>query len=135
MQSSRQIHLRSSRFAIEPGEDEEVNPGIYGRQISNWLAEQLPTSGWRVTGTIAEDFGRLVGVEHEKFRLYVACANGHDGELSWQVFAFAEGGGLRGMFAKPEKARIADRLLADVERILRSDPQTIDVRVEGGYGA
>ena len=135
MQSSRQIYVRSSRFSIEPDEDEEVNPGIYGRQFSNWLATELPAFGWRVTDTFPEDFGRLVEVEHPRFRVYVACGSGHDGEQSWQAFTFVEGGGLRGMFAKPEKTRIADQLLADVERALRSDPQTIDVRIESGYGA
>jgi len=135
MQSSRQIHVRSARFAIEPGEDTEVNPGIYGRQIAEWLAGQLSARGWHVTGTIAEDFGRLVGVKHQKFHAYVACANGHDGEQSWQVFTFVEGGGFRGMFAKAEKAEIANRLFDDVERILRADPPTIDVRIEGGYDA
>ena len=135
MQSSRQIHVRSSRFAIEPGEDKEVNPGIYGRQLSEWIAAQLPAFGWQVTDTFPEDFGRLVAVEHPKFRLYVACANGHEGEQSWQVFTFVEGGGFRGLFAKPEKARIADQLLTDVERALRSDPQTVSVRIESGYGA
>jgi hypothetical protein len=135
MQSSRQIHVQSSRFAIEPGEDEEVNPGIYGRQFSTWLAGELPAFGWLVKRTIAEDFGRLVEVEHQCFRVYVACANGHDGEQSWQAFTIVEGGGLRGIFANSTKCQIADQLLADVERALRSDPQTIDVRIEGGDGA
>ena len=135
MQSSRQIHVQSSRFAIEPGEDEEVNPGIYGRQFSSWLAGELPALGWRVKRTIAEDFGRLVEVEHQSFRVYVACANGYDGEQSWQAFTIVEGGGLRGLFANSAKGQIADQLLADVERALRADPQTIDVRMEGGDGA
>lgn len=96
MQSTRQIHVRSSRFAIEPGEDDETNPGIFGRAFAQWLAKHLPPLGWHVKGCIAEDFGRLVEVEDPKFRLFVACANGHDGEGSWQAFAFAEGGRASG---------------------------------------
>jgi hypothetical protein len=135
MQSSRQIHARSSRFAIEPGEDEETNPGIFGRAFAQWLATQLPTLGWRVKGCIAEDFGRLVEIEDSKFRLFVACANGHDGEDSWQAFTFAEGGGFLGMFAKSDKQRLADRLLDDVERVLRNDSTTLDIRLEGANDA
>jgi hypothetical protein len=74
-------------------------------------------------------------VEDPRFRLYVACANGHDGDDSWQAFTFAEGGGLLGMFAKTEKLQLADRLLADVERALRNDSNTRDVRLEGGNDA
>jgi len=130
MQSTRQIHAQSSRFAIEPGEDKETNPGIYGRALAQWLATQLPVFGWRVKGCIAEDFGWLVGVEDSKFRLFVACANGHDGADSWQAFTFVEGGGLLGVFARSEKQQLADRLLA-----LRSDSSTRDVRLEGGNDA
>jgi len=131
MQSTRQIHAHSSRFAIEPGEDGETNPGIYGRALAQWLATQLPTFGWRVKGCIAEDFGRLVEVEDPKFRLFVACASGHDGADSWQAFTFAEGGGILGAFAKSEKQRLADRLLSDVECALRNDSSTLNIRLEG----
>ena len=135
MQSTRQIHARSSRFAIEPGEDNETNPGIFGRALAQWLAVQLPAFGWRVKGCVAEDFGRLVEVEDPKFRLFVACASGHDGADSWQAFTFAEGGGLLGLLSKSEKQRLADRLLSDVERALRSDPSTQDIRLEGANDA
>jgi hypothetical protein len=134
MQSSRQIYVRSSRFAIEPGEDEQTNPGIYGRALSRWLAEQLPGLGWRVKGCIAEDFGRLVEVDHPKFRLFVACANGHEGDDSWQAFTFVEGGGVFGALAKTEKRQLADRLLRDVERALQADPETQALRADGGDG-
>jgi hypothetical protein len=103
MQSTLHIHARSSRFAIEPGEDEETNPGIYGRAFAQWLAGQLPAFGWRVKGCVAEDYGRLVEVENPRFHLYVACASGNEGVDSWQAFTFAEGGGLLGVFAKSEK--------------------------------
>jgi len=129
MQSTRQIHARSSRFAIEAGEDEETNPGIYGRALAQWLATQLQTLGWRVKGCIAEDFGRLVEVEDSRFRLFVACASDHDGADSWQVFTFAEGGGLLGVFAKSAKQQLADRLLGDVERAIRNDSSTLDIRL------
>jgi len=135
MQSTRQIHAQSSRFAIEPGEDDETNPGIYGRALAQWLATQLPEFGWRVKGCIAEDFGRLVEVEDPKFRLFVACASGHDGTDSWQASTFVEGGGILGVFAKSEKLRLADRLLSDVERALRNDSSTLDIRLEGANDA
>jgi hypothetical protein len=131
MQSTRQIHFRSSRFAIEPGEDQETNPGIFGRALASWLAEQLAARGWRIKGCIAEDFGRVVEVEHARFGTFVACASGHDGADSWQAFAFVEGGGIRGIFAGAEKLRLADKLLADVELVLREDPNTSEMQVEG----
>ena len=135
MSMSQHLIFRSQAFPPIAGEDEETNPGIYGRALAQWLAAQLPTFGWRVKRCIAEDFGRLVEVEDPRFRLYVACANGHDGDDSWQAFTFAEGGGLFGMFSKSEKQQLADRLLDDVERALRNDSNARDVRLEGGNDA
>jgi hypothetical protein len=33
--------FRSTRFEIEPGEDKEINPGIYGKQLAEWLKARL----------------------------------------------------------------------------------------------
>jgi hypothetical protein len=40
--------FKSSKFEIEPGEDEEINPGMYGRQLARWLKQRL-TENWRNT--------------------------------------------------------------------------------------
>jgi hypothetical protein len=29
-------------FGVEPGEDRETNPGVYGRSFADWLADRLP---------------------------------------------------------------------------------------------
>ena len=51
------IRFRSTRFRVEPGEDAEINPGIYGRQLADWLRERLIEAGEAVEPVIAEDWG------------------------------------------------------------------------------
>jgi hypothetical protein len=36
--------FKSSKFQVEPGEDEETNPGLYGRQLARWLKARLETA-------------------------------------------------------------------------------------------
>jgi hypothetical protein len=40
-----QLWVETSFFEIEPGEDADTNPGIYGRAFANWTAERLKAHG------------------------------------------------------------------------------------------
>ena len=65
--------FRSTRFEIEPGEDEEINPGIYGKQLAEWLKARLEESGYKVEPIINEDWGRCLMCSREPFSLWVGC--------------------------------------------------------------
>ena len=47
--------FRSTRFEIEPGEDDEINPGIYGKQLAAWLKARLEDRGYQVEPVIKQD--------------------------------------------------------------------------------
>jgi hypothetical protein len=57
------LAFESSAFALIPGEDEERNPGIYGKTLPGWLGEQLQLVGFAAGNVIAEDFGWRVPVK------------------------------------------------------------------------
>jgi hypothetical protein len=63
------VVFRSSYFPVEPGEDKETNPGIYGKALAAWVAEKLQARGVPVGDVIAEDFGRVVIVRGAPFLL------------------------------------------------------------------
>ena len=92
MRQSALLEFESSAFAIEQGEDEHTNPGIFGKALAQWLSEQLRATGIPVGEIIAEDFGWCVPVESKPHRLYVACASAEEEPNHWRVFAFAQRG-------------------------------------------
>lgn len=51
-----QVEFRSSLFPAYPGEEEEINPGIWGRRLPEFLQEKLPAHGIETGGPF---FGRL----------------------------------------------------------------------------
>ena len=63
MKRSPLLEFESSVFAVVPGEDTETNPGIYGKALAQWLADQLREAGVRAGAVIAEDFGWCIPVE------------------------------------------------------------------------
>src|SRR5262245_6808161 len=93
--------FKSSKFEIEPGEDEEINPGIYGRQLAAWLKERLQLRGYPVEDVITEDWGRCLMCARDPFMLWVGCANVDEiadentgpprkEDIVWHCFATAE---------------------------------------------
>ena len=62
-----EYHFTSSLFDVEPGEDEEINPRMYGRQLAAWLRQQLEQRGHNIKYIVAEDWGRCIVSADEQF--------------------------------------------------------------------
>lgn len=121
MKQSPLLDFESSAFPVIPGEDKETNPGIYGKALAQWLAEQLRSAGVPARDVIAEDFGWCVPVESQPHCLYVACANGERAD-HWRVCAFVEGGVMARFLGKDKGAESLAALYAAVRRCLESEP-------------
>jgi hypothetical protein len=129
MKQSPLLEFQSSAFAISPGEDEATNPGIYGKALAQWLAEQLRAAGFAAGDVIAEDFGWCVPVESRPHSLYVACASADEPD-HWRVFAFAEGGVVARILRKDKSAESLASLFTTVRRCLESAPIVRGLREE-----
>ena len=97
------IDFKSDLFDIEPVEDEETNPRMYGRQLANWLRERFKEKGYDVEEVIPEDWGWCVMCTREPYWLWVGCSSLTDydmanpgdpppnkNEVTWSCFATAE---------------------------------------------
>ena len=68
----------SDLFQIEPGEDEETNPRMYGKQLAAWLRQKLIDVGYQPEEVIPEDFGWLVLCSRDPYSLGVVCVSFKD---------------------------------------------------------
>jgi hypothetical protein len=127
--------FRSSQFEIEPGEDQEINPGMYGRQLAHWLKQRLEEKGYRVEDIINEDWGRCLMCSRDPFMLWVGCGSVTDDDTAqagddppakdrviWHCFATAEVFFWKRLFRKVETAPAVSKLYADLGEILRAEP-------------
>lgn len=125
--------FRSTRFEVEPGEDEEINRGIYGKQLAEWLKARLEDRGYKVEPIIHEDWGRCLMCSRQPFLLWVGCANMTDlsaptdapppkEQLTWHCFATAEVFFWKKLFRKIETEPAVDKLHADLGAILAAEP-------------
>lgn len=124
--------FRSSAFQIERGEDESVNPGIYGRQLAFWLKERLQDRGQPVLNVFPEDFGWSVCCQFKPFLLWVGCGNVSDhvpaeslpapDQVTWHCFAAAELPLLERLLKRHDATSALARLNRLLKDILQSEP-------------
>ena len=127
--------FKSSKFEIEPGEDEEINPHMYGRQLAVWLRTRLEESGYFVEPIINEDWGRCLMCARDPFMLWVGCGNvtgtgeadddalPKNEDVVWHCFVTAEVFFWKRLFRKIDTASAVAKLHADLGRILAAEPQ------------
>jgi hypothetical protein len=128
--------FKSSKFDIEPGEDDEINPRMYGRQLSIWLKERLERQGYSVEDIFEEDWGRCLMCAREPFWLWVGCGSIEDHHIAkpgdpppakedvvWHCFATAEVFSWRRLFRKIDTVPAVSRLHADLGQILSAEPE------------
>jgi len=116
-----QVEFRSSQFPAYEGEEEEINPGLWGKRLTEYFAQKLAERGIETEEFIVEDWGCYLPVKNEGFRLALCCGhqNGDDDQFlvctnpsTPKVKKF-----LRSIDATPQLTRLLDA----VRQILESD--------------
>jgi hypothetical protein len=131
MSQSPMLEFRSSAFPVTPGEDDETNPGIFGKSLATWLADRMMARGFETGEIIAEDFGWCVPVKVRSQRLYIACSSEDGDRQSWRVFVFAEGNLIARLLGRDNRAESVAALYDSVSQLLSSSSDIRDLRVEG----
>ena len=63
----------STLFKIARGEENETNPGCYGKELGNWLCCRLEEKGYEGVELLPEDWGWCVMCSQEEMYLWVGC--------------------------------------------------------------
>jgi hypothetical protein len=125
-------YFKSDLFEIEPGEDQEINPGIYGKSLALWLSGQLKSYGYEVD-IVGEDWGHCLICSGSPHLLWVGCGNVYDqklfkdgkvpsaGDVTWQCFVVAEVPFLKLLFPLLKNSPAKKKLYEDLGAILRNE--------------
>ena len=62
-----QVEFRSSKFPPYEGEEEQINPGLWGKRLAEYLVQKLSEKGIKTEEIIAEDWGWYIPVQNEGF--------------------------------------------------------------------
>ena len=82
------VEFRSDNFPPYDGEEQQVNPNLWGQRLAEFLMDNLRQQGFECEEPFAEDWGWVVPVVNEGFRLWIGC--GHYEEYPDGYLCFIE---------------------------------------------
>lgn len=117
-----QVEFKSDKFPPYDGEEEEINPGLWGKRLAEYLQENLSAHGLNVTGIGAEDWGWMVELENDEFPLWIGC--GHQNGDNDEFLCFIEPSEpyIRKWFKKIDTTAQVGRVAEALKKIIGSNP-------------
>jgi hypothetical protein len=113
------LEFASTEFPAYEGEDEEVNPGRFGKRLAEWLATTLPAHGFTVTGIDPEDWGWRVELANETFPLWIGCGNYEEFDNGFLCFIEPSKPFVRKWLSKIDTSSTVERLASALEAAVR----------------
>ena len=121
------VEFRSSRFPPYEGEDELINPGLWGRRLAEYLVERLAEKDIETAGMIGEDWGWYVPVLVQGIKLAICCGHQYGDDYEFLVFTDPGPPVFRKFFRKIDATPQLTRLTEALQQILAADPDIRDV--------
>jgi hypothetical protein len=122
-----QVEFRSKKFPPYEGEEEQINPGLWGKRLAEYLVQKLAEKGIRTDTIIAEDWGWYIPIPNEGFRLAICC--GHQNGDADEFLCFTEPSTpvVKKFFKKIDATPQLTRITFALDQILSSDPEITNV--------
>ena len=124
-----QVEFRSNKFPAYEGEEEQINPGLWGKRLAEYLQQKLRAEGIEAGEIYSEDWGWAIPINNkEPFATWVGC--GHQDGDDDEFLCFIEPGKpvIRKFFKKIDTTQAVGRVAAALDKILTSDPEIREVR-------
>ena len=122
-----QVAFRSQNFPPYDGEEEQINPGLWGKRLAEYLVEKLKPHGIETEEIIAEDWGWYIPIKNEGFRLAICCGHQNGDDDEFLCFTDPATPIIRKLFKKIDATHELTRVVTAMGNILSSDPGISDI--------
>jgi len=122
-----QVEFRSSKFPPYEGEEEQINPGLWGRRLTEYLAAKLGEKGIATGEMAIEDWGCYLPIRDAGLSLALCCGHQDGDDDQFLVFTDPSTPSYRRWFRKIDATPQFTRLLGALREILESDPEIREI--------
>lgn len=122
-----QVEFRSSKFPPYEGEEDQINPGLWGKRLAEYLVQKLAEREIETGEMVAEDWGWYVPVRNEGFRLAVCCGHQNGDDEEFLCFIDPTIPIVKKLFKKIDATPQLIRLTEALQQILVSDPDIREI--------
>ena len=121
------VEFRSKKFPPYNGEEEEINPGLWGKRLAEYFAAKLPEHGIEPNEIIPEDWGWYIPIKNEGAELALCCGHQYGDDDVFLCFTDPQKPTVRKLFKKIDVTEALTRLTAAVDGILAADSEIHDI--------
>src|SRR6187402_2600139 len=125
-----QVEFRSSKFPPYDGEEEQINPGLWGKRLAEYLVQKLAERAIETEEMVAEDWGWYVPVRNEGFRLALCCGHQNGDDDEFLCFTDPSTPVVKKLFKKIDATPQLTHLTEALQQILASDPEIREVSID-----
>jgi len=122
------VEFRSDLFPPYEGEEEEINPDLWGQRLAEYLKEKLTDAGLETGDMWSEDWGWCLQLENEAFPLWIGCGHYQEHPDAYLCFVEPSKAVIRRGLRKVDTTTAVQRVVDALGAILNADPQITDVR-------
>ncbi|WP_243294809.1 hypothetical protein [Geothrix mesophila] len=122
------IEFKSPDFPAYPGEEEDINPGRYGKRLAEFLHSSLANEGFAVGEIYSEDWGWAIPIHNDAFPLWIGCGNYEEFENGFLCFIEPSKPFVRRLFRKIDTTAAVEKLAAALERVLAKSQGITELR-------
>jgi hypothetical protein len=130
------LEFRSTAFPPYEGEEEQINPGRYGRRLAEFLQSQLAEQGFDTEEPYSEDWGWAVPIANQTFALWIGCGNYEEYPDGFLCFIEPSKPVIRRwLFRKIDTTATVERVAAALEKALTAKDDVRDLKWWSEEGA
>lgn len=122
-----EVTFRSDKFPAYDREEDQINPGLWGKRLAEYLVEKLAGTGVETEEPIPEDWGWYIPIKNDRFRLAICCGHQNGDDDEFLCFTDPATPIIRKLFKKIDATEELGRVTTELERILSADSEIRDV--------
>ncbi len=122
-----QVEFRSAKFPACDGEDELLNPGLWGKRLAEYLTGKLAEKGIETGEMNAEDWGWYIPITDGEFELGLGCGHQFGDDDEFLCFTEPSAPVMKKFFKTIDVTEPLTRLTEALKEILSADPDIRDV--------
>jgi hypothetical protein len=121
------VEFRSLKFPPYEGEEEEINPGLWGKRLAEYLAIQLAEHGIVAGELVVEDWGIYLPIQNEGSPLALCCGHQDGDDDQFLIFTEPSKPIVKKLFRTIDVTPQLTGLVGALQKILDADSGIHDV--------
>lgn len=122
------VEFRSGKFPAYQGEEEQINPGRWGKRLAEYLSEKLRDKGVLVDDIYSEDWGWAIPIKGKPFSMWIGCGNYEEYPDGFLCFIEPSKPVIWKFFKKMDVSKDVLFVSGKIEEILKEDPEIKEIR-------